>query len=113
MSKNDEEFPQTGKVQAYDFGRRRVQGILNREKPLHEQDDASFNLGVNEMVRMLGIPGNASNICFRSKLNVFANGIKRGHTCNIDVKAACPSVSYWVRKRGPASNTNSRFLPRP
>jgi hypothetical protein len=95
-----------------DFGRIRVAKILRSEKPLNEQEDASFMLHVQELVRMLGVPDNPSIIWFDDRLAIYANGIKRGHTCKIEVQTL-PTVSYWVRKRGPGANLNSRFLPRP
>lgn len=113
MSENENNDSKTGNhrpADTYDFGQRRVAGILRREKPMCEQEEASFKLHVEEMVRMLGVSGNTQHIHFEGKLWLVGRGIQRGHTCTIRVQAECATVSYWARKRGVA-NLNSRFLP--
>lgn len=92
-----------------DFGRIRVAKILRSEKPLFEQEEAGFNLHVEEMVRMLGIPDNVLLTRFKGRLLFAGYGIKRGHSCKIDMRDGEPIVGYRARKRGFA-NLNSRYL---
>jgi len=93
-----------------DFGRRRVAGVLRRERPRHDQADTMLRLG-DETARLTRLFLEKKVSCKLWMLGtrwVKGYNFTKGHTAQLDVDFHCFKGARARKKT--AVNFNSRFV---
>lgn len=111
---NDSKVGGGGSNDAYDFTRRRVAGILRRERPLYENGDETRWEGFKALWKINASSKDRFGVIQVGRLRVFTNNLfGKIKTYRVIPMDTVPFIKTWELKKVANSNVRSRFFTPP